>query len=582
MFIRIAGIAGRILAGIVLFYLALCLIIVPLIVPWAVRSQGSKLFKSTVLLRSVQLNPFLLRLSIYDFGILDKDKQRMAGFDKFWADISFISLLKKEIRVESVGLNGLFVNAVLLDGGRINLMDLVPQDGKKTVPAVSGKEPDKAGNSAGPDAAGDVRRKKTADNKPLPSVKVDSISLNGGKIEFTDKTLLPNFKTSLHGINIKITGLSTKPDCRIEAVFGAKLDEKGVIELQSMIDPFAQPLQCEMSFKLNDYALGVLTPYVGKYTGREVKDGKLDVRMEYRISDNRITASHKILVQKFDFGRKVESKDALNLPYGLALAILEDPQGRINISLPVKGDMSDPEFDYGRLVFQVVRNFFMKLVTQPFSFMASILGMESGTEELGMVRFAPGKSDIPQAEKEKLDVLVKSLSERPKLLLEVDGSYDPDMDWKAVKTGILNRDYDDLKKKSGRDDKWIYQELYQRRFGILSLWNVTKEMRISNRDFTDKDLETELKRRLIEDAPADLSVMAALASERAKNTYDYMISAGFDGKRIKVGENKQSQGSMGTVPLEFTLTVFEESGGGDKEDAAAQEEKTPAEEDKSQ
>ena len=102
---------------------------------------------------------------------------------------------------------------------------------------------------------------------------------------------------------------------------------------------------------------------------------------DYNIADNKLVASHKILVQRFEFGDKVESKDALHLPFGMAVALLEDPQGKINISLPVHGDMSDPEFEYFHLIGQVARNFFMKLVTKPFSFLASAIGSESGEEE---------------------------------------------------------------------------------------------------------------------------------------------------------------------------------------------------------
>ena len=106
----------------------------------------------------------------------------------------------------------------------------------------------------------------------------------------------------------------------------------------------------ETTFSLNGYALGVLTPYVGKYTGRELKDGKLDLRMNYRIGGNKLIASHQVLVQQFEFGNAVESKDALHFPFGLAVALLEDPQGKIKIALPASGDMSDPKFEYFHLI----------------------------------------------------------------------------------------------------------------------------------------------------------------------------------------------------------------------------------------
>jgi len=561
MIAGILKVSAKIIAGIFLFYLLLCLIIVPLIVPWAVGNRASKLLNCKVSVRSVQFNPFLLRLSVYGLKIAGRDKKIIAGFKKFWADLSFVRLFVKEYRIESIGLDGLFVNAEMLPDGRVNLLELIPQDPKQyssgeQAPLKSNTEKPAAGSAAG-QGAGDT----IVNPKPpvLPLVVIDLITFQRGVFNFADHTVKPEFSTSLHDIDIKITGVSTRPDCRAEVVLKALLDNKGVIDVQSRIDPFALPLQCEMSFRLNDYALDVLTPYAGKYTGRSVKDGKIDIGMEYRIADNKITASHKISVQRFDFGEKVESKDALNLPFGLVVALLEDPQGRISISLPVKGNMNDPDFEYGRLVFQVVRNFFLKLVTQPFMFLSSMLGSETGTEEFGTVRFVPGKAGLSDSDKEKMSVVVNGLNQRPKLYLEINGSYDPQIDWKAVKTDILNKDYQELKGRYNRGDKWTYQELYQRRFGIMSLWTVTKEMRARNEELSEADFTAELKRRLIEDAPVDIAVMNALAKSRAGIVYDYIISAGFDRQRVKIGNNKIAQAAMDTVPLEFTLTVFEES-----------------------
>jgi hypothetical protein len=199
----------------------------------------------------------------------------------------------------------------------------------------------------------------------LPIVIFDDIALRKGKVRFLDLTIDPHFTTTMSDMDIHVTGLTTRPDCLAVVTFQAKLDEKGAVSNELLIKPFVQPLELETTFSLNGYAMNILSPYVGKYTGRSLKDGNLEFRMVYRIANNKLTASHKVLVQRFEFGQKVASKDALPLPFGLAVALLEDPQGRINISLPVTGDLSKPNFRYWPLVGQVVRNFFTGLVTKP-------------------------------------------------------------------------------------------------------------------------------------------------------------------------------------------------------------------------
>jgi len=549
---KVFKVIAKAIAGIFAFYLLVAFIVIPVGVPWLIRSQGTKILKHTVKARSAWFNPFLLTFSIKGFEILDAQHEPMVGFDRFFVNVSFISLLKKEYRVEALNLDGLKVNSALLEGNAINLLELVPAQ------PVIGEKIETA------QAPADVTSEDTPPAEPLapqplPAVTVDSIILERGTINFTDRTIEPVFSTSLHDIDLRITNVSTDPQRQTQVNFQAKLDEKGIMSSQVLLKPLAVPLQLEMTFSLNSYAMQILTPYVGKYTGREVGDGKLDVKMDYRIADNKLVATHTVLVQRFDFGKKVKSKHALNLPFGLALALLEDPQGRISIKLPVHGDMSDPEFEYFHLIGQVVSNFFIKLFTKPFAMLASMLGSETGTDELGYVRFLPGKADLLDEEKEKLSLLIKGLNERPKLLLEVNGSYDPQPDWQAIKTDVFNNDFAALSQESKRSEDWVYQTLYQRRFGIRSLWDLTRIYRMPDRTYDHAGLNEEIRRRLIEDAPPDEASLEALARQRAGKVYDFIAASGFDLTRLSLGDVKTVQGSMGFVPLEFTLTVFDNS-----------------------
>lgn len=516
------------------------------------------MLKHPVRVRLVLFNPFLLRLTVKGLEILDSDKQAMVGFDRFWADLSFISLLQKKYRVESIGLDELKVNVVLSKDGNINLLGLIPKD------AIKPAETKKASTKSQPTRP--TTEQKTSESGvsgagvlSLPPVVIDLISMKNGIIRFNDLSVEPNFTTSLNSISLQIANLSTSPEAEAKISFQAKLDDKGVMSSEALIKPFASPLAFENVFKLNDYALVVLTPYVGKYAGHRVKSGKLDLSMDYRIVNNQLKASHKVLVQSFDFGDKVESKDALNLPFGLALALLEDSRNRIDISLPVTGDMSKPDFHYFHLIGQVLRNFFFKLVTKPFSLLGSLVGSESGSEEFGYVRFTPGQAELSPAEKEKLTAVVKLLIGRPKLLLEVKGSYDSLVDWRAIKTDVFDKDFRILKEESKRRESWVYQELYQRRFGIRDLWKLTKSYHSKAGVYDEEKLNTEIKRQLIEEGNADKVALAALAEARAKVIYDFVIAAGFEATRVSIGEVRECQASAGSVPLELALTVFDNS-----------------------
>lgn len=520
----------KVVLGIFLSILVTGFFIVPLALTLAIPNQGTKYLKHPVHIHSVGFNPFYLELVLEGFEILDDQNQVMLGFDKLMVQVDLGDLFKKIYHVEIFELDGLKVNAELMSGSQINLMSLIPP-----VPSQPGNKPG-----------------------PLPIVIIDSIDLHQGHIHFTDKTIQPHFSTDLSAIELHVTHVTTDPKDEAKIKFQANLDGRGLITTETLIKPMAHPLEMETTFSLSDYALGVLTPYAGKYTGRELKDGKLDLRMDYTIGGNKLSASHKILIQRFEFGKSVESRDALHLPFGLVVALLEDPQGKINIALPVSGDMSDPKFKYSHLIFQVIGNFFTKMITSPFSILGSVLGpSDSGTDELGYVRFLPGRMDLADPQKQKLIKLIKTLKERPKLRLEIDGSYDPQADWKAIQSDSFSREYEQLRKTSDWPEGKVYQLLYQRHFGIRALWGLAKKYKKGVGLYNDEKLDQEIKRQLIENAPPDQGALSVLAQARAKQVYDVFLANGFDTRRLNAGHPQSTQSSLGYVPLEFTLTVFD-------------------------
>lgn len=540
---KIWRITLRVIIGIFAFYVFVGAVVIPLVLYFGIKSQGTKILKTPVTVKSVWFNPLLLRISMYGLAVTDKDGALMLGFDRFEADASFLKFLQKKYYVEFVALDGLQVHAVMAQDGKINLLALVPP-APAADPVAAPAEVSAAEAAPAP--------------APLPDATVALITMKGGEVSFTDQMVQPNFKAGLQDMALRVENVSTDPAQQAKVDFSAKLGDEGVMVTETLLRPLAQPLELETNFKLNNYALTIATPYSGKYTGREIADGKLDVRMDYRISANKLTASHKILVQRFDFGKKVESKDALPLPFGLVVALLEDPSGKINIALPVTGDMSDPEFHYFHLIGQVARNFFMKLITKPFAFLASAIGAETGTEDLGYVNFIPGKAELSDEEKKKLDILVKSLAERPRIYLDINGSYDPEVDWKAIKTEVFEKDYTALRAESLRTESLVYQQLYQRRFGVRDLWALTKKYKLKAGGYKEEELNKEIKRQLIEEGSADKLALQALAQTRSQVIYDYFMAQGADPKRVNIAQLRTVQASMGKVPLEFSLTVFED------------------------
>jgi len=124
------------------------------------------------------------------------------------------------------------------------------------------------------------------------------------------------------------------------------------------------------------------------------------------------------------------------LPVKLAVALLADRNGVIDINLPVSGSLNDPQFKLAPIVFKLIVNLIVKAITSPFSLLASAFG--GGADELSVVSFAPGSAILAPQARPGLDKVAKALIERPALKMTVVGTASLEVERDAFKRERLN------------------------------------------------------------------------------------------------------------------------------------------------
>lgn len=196
-----------------------------------------------------------------------------------------------------------------------------------------------------------------------------------------------------------------------------------------------------------------LSPYTSKFIGYAIKEGKLSMDLNYKIKKGVMEGANKINLDSLILGEKIESKDATNLPLGLAIAILKDSRGQIDLDLPVSGDLNDPEFRYGSIVWKAIGNLIGSIATSPFKLLGSMLGIE--TENLKSIDFAAGESAFIASEEEKMEQYRQILDKRAELKLIITPSYNETLDTKALQEQNVTAQIEALiPKKSKEDDSY--------------------------------------------------------------------------------------------------------------------------------
>lgn len=261
--------------------------------------------------------------------------------------------------------------------------------------------------------------------KKVPDVSLDSFVLENASFHFDDQSLEPHCSFDVQEFSGSIKGLSSKEDTTAIVDMKGKVDSHSPFSMTGKINPLAKDLFADVTVAFTNTELTAFTPYCEKFAGRPLQKGKLSFGVHYQIEKNALKARNGIYVDQLTLGAKNNSTNATSLPVKLAIALLKDRNGRIQLDIPVEGHVDDPKFKVGPIIWHVVMNLMAKAATSPFSLLGAAFG---GGEEMSFVVFEPGRSDVTEAEAKKLDTLAKALYERPSLTLEINGSVDPAKD----------------------------------------------------------------------------------------------------------------------------------------------------------
>ncbi len=264
-----------------------------------------------------------------------------------------------------------------------------------------------------------------------PRIEIGKVSISDGEFSFADRSLEPNVRTAITQFGGTISGLSSENMAKGTVALKATVDGAGPVAISGQLDPLGAKKFVDLKVDFRNVDLLPLSPYSGKYAGYELARGKLVVDTKFQLNGDKIDASNVVTLNQFTFGEPVKSPDATSLPVRLGVALLKDLDGKIVIDVPVQGSIDDPAFRIGRVVLRVIVNLLTKAAVSPFSLLGSMFG--GGGDELAYQDFAPGATALQPEGVKKLETMVKALTNRPGLSLDLEGSYDAPADTFALK-----------------------------------------------------------------------------------------------------------------------------------------------------
>lgn len=365
--------------------------------------------------------------------ILDRFKKPIVAWEKLSVDGLGYSTTPSSLHVKKIDLLKPYVNLDIKKDKSTNFSNIIKPS--KTPPPP----PPKKG----------VKGKKPPKEEEM-ALLIGTLSMKQGSANFKDASLPIPFATFVNQLKGNFTTLDTKNTKPSVLKLEGKVDKYGYAKIDGSVLPFDFKNRANLKILFKNIDMPSLTPYSGKFVGYAIKEGKLSMDLNYKIKKGLMEGENKINLDSLTLGDKIESEEATNLPLGLAIAILKDSKGQIDIDLPVSGDLNDPEFRYGSIVWRAIGNLIGSIVTSPFKLLGSILGIE--TENLKSIDFAAGEYALIDSEEEKMEQYKQILEKRSELKLLITPSFNEALDTKALQEHTITAQIEAMTPKKGKED----------------------------------------------------------------------------------------------------------------------------------
>ncbi len=421
-----------------------------------------------------------------------------------------------------------------------------------------------------------------ADAHPFP-ISIKQLRVEKGVVDYSDQSLVLPFATQIREFKGTVTGISSDRDSRARLDFDGRVDKYGQAKVRGSLSPFAPKRFTDIRTEFINIDMPPLSPYSATFAGRKIASGKLSLDLEYKIKDSVLAGDNKVLLDKFTLGENIDSPDALDLPLDLAVALLTDAQGRIDVAVPVKGDMNSPTFDLGGVIGQAVTRMLTRIITAPFSALGNLLG--GAAAQSNAIAFEAGSSVLQPPQQEKLVAVGKALSERPQLTLVVGGRYALKQDGAALRSMLVRRalaaeldiqlaasdlpapvDVEQaqtqraletlLEQRAGDKAVDVFQSEYEKQAG-RPVERVNPMLGLLGQASPDREFYTAVFDRLVALQPLAEAELQTLARQRADAVMRALVEdAGVDATRVSSGKPAAVEAKQGAaVETQLTLDV---------------------------
>lgn len=260
------------------------------------------------------------------------------------------------IAVNKITLSGLIAN-ILLDKEK-NLATLVVADNRSENLNLPHQESNKAHDEQEKQAA----ESNSANDTPKVALKLGQfILLDDAIIDFKDKSVIPHYERNVNISHLSLADIdSSKPEQEVQFDMRGKSNQYANFDIKGHGFPFAAEQKFTLDAVIKELSLPSVSSYIKEALQYEIESGQLDMTIAAALTGTQIDGDVDLLLRGVEFTAADDHEastitDQTSMPFNVALGMLKDSDGNVELSLPLAGDTSSPSFGFSGFLTLLVK-----------------------------------------------------------------------------------------------------------------------------------------------------------------------------------------------------------------------------------
>jgi len=458
-----------------------------------------------------------------DIFMTDPRQDTLISLSRFYLSLDTVNLKNNLIDIRNLQFNRFYLRLDLYENGLNNFTALMKTN--STVHDLSDVDME-ASNPF--NLVEDYINTVRSESK-INSYSIDSFLVDNGHVIFDDYTLYETFTYDISQLKIWSDNLDSK-DSSITIEATALLNNRGHTEAAFAFYP-SNVMDMNLYYRITDLQVADISPYSKFYVAHPFQEGNLSFESNTTLRKMVMDSKNQIHVTHIKVGNKSDKPALYDMPIKLAVALLKDNKGNIDIDLPIEGDMNDPNYHLGKIIWNIIKNLIIKAVTAPYKLLANAFGAKE--DDLRELKFEYMQNELSEKQLNQIKPLINIIESKPELMVTIRQLTEPAKEeerWAAVRAREI---YYHSMNGGSVDDILTSEQAAQ-----LNALTIKDSLFLN---WADSILGTSYKivpiqQKVVQLAGADNTRQAVkrLQDNRNLSLKKYLIESGADSSRIKV------------------------------------------------